>query len=73
MYVFFYNCSMEYYANICSVSDYIATLKRLRNENLCSDGIEQNVFYYRGESHDYGTTAGPPNIQRGGGLEGDNE
>lgn len=73
MYAFFYNCSMEYYANICSVSDYIATLKRLRNENLCSDGIEQNVFYYRGESHDYGTTAGQPGINRGGGLEGDNE
>lgn len=64
---------MNYYANISSVSDYIATLKRLRCENLCSDSIERDAFYYRGESHDFGVTAGQPGINRGGCLEGNNE
>jgi len=73
LFFFGYIYGVEYYTDICSVSDYIAALKRLRCENLCSECIEQDVFYYRGEPHDYGNTAGLPSINRGDYLERDNE
>ena len=60
------------FVKVHSVAEYIEVLKLLKrdvsryNRNDC-------LFYYRGEPHDYGATAGWPGIDRNGGLKGNNE
>lgn len=62
---------MEY--RIHSIAEYLECLKELSANGVDGYSDEEFRLYYRGESQDYGETAGQPGIARGKWLEGNNE
>ena len=58
--------------DIYSVADYLEVLKNFSHYGV--NGFRENVqLYFRGESEDYGATAGQPGVARGKWLEDNNE
>ena len=58
---------------VTSVAKYIDTLKDLTIQGIDGYQNEDTRLYFRGESADYGDSAGQPGIARGKWLEGDSE